>query len=96
VDLVDIFVREIMAIVGYSLLIAGVYKLFQIATELGEIKQLLRKARTVSPALSSVESPLADLHASDDASEYAAKLLRAVNAESQNPAMVPPAASEKR
>lgn len=93
------FLGEAVAIVGYVLLFAGVYKLFQIATDLGEIKQLLKdQARSAppSPALPVAFAPHADLQRSDDASEYAEKLLRAVNAESQRAVPESPVGPDSR
>ena len=84
-EIIGALLGEMAAIMGYVLMFAAVWKLFQIATELGEIKQLLsNQARSVppSPALAQALAPLANLRSSDDASEYAEKLLRAVNAES--------------
>ena len=84
-ELLGAFLSEIAAILGYVLLFAGVYKLFQITTELGEIKELLRnqaRSASPSPALAQALAPLTNMRSSDDASEYAEKLLRAVNAES--------------
>ena len=77
------FFGEIISIVAYVLLATGVYKLFQIVSLLGEIKELLgrRPAYEVTP-LSTASTPLAELRANDEAAEYAAKLLRAVNSES--------------
>lgn len=100
-DLLGAFFSELAAIIGYMLLSVAVYKLFQITTELGEIKELLKKqARSSVSALAPPEqdpisSPIADLHSSDDAAVYAEKLLRAVNAESHaSMHAVPPASNE--
>lgn len=85
-EIIGALLGEMAAIMGYVLLLAAVWKLFQIATELGEIKELLRnQARSVppSPALAHALAPLTDLRSADDASDYAEKLLRAVNAESR-------------
>ena len=50
-DLAGTFVREIITIAGYVMVFAAVCKLFQIATDLGEIKDLLkRRYPVVSPA----------------------------------------------
>ena len=69
------FLGEILAIAGYAMLFAAVYKLSQIGTELSEIKELLKAQRRnqeiVAPAVS----------AHDGADDYALNLLRAVNAE---------------
>jgi hypothetical protein len=93
VELLGAFLSEIVAFLGYVLLFAAVYKLFQITTELGEIKELLRsQARSgsplPSPAMAQALAPLTNLSSSDDASDYAEKLLRAVNAESRASAPV--------
>ena len=67
---------EILAIAGYAVLFAAVYKLFQISTDLGEIKDLLKGQRRNNELL---------VHAqpgNDGADEYARNLLRAVSAES--------------
>ena len=93
VGILSAFLGEVLAIVAYVVLFTGVYKLFQIATTLGEIKELLATRSHSSPA-SLVKSSPADYHASDDASEYAAKLLRAVSAESQPSATEPAATPE--
>ncbi len=88
-----------MAILGYTLLLGGVYKLVRIESELVAIKKLLEGQKAISP----VDSPkasaafAADLHATDDATEYAARLLQAVNAEAKSP-LAPnyPVRSEQR
>lgn len=102
-DFIEVFVREVMTIVGYALLFVSAYKLFQISSDLREIRQTLKdRLQWAPPANSPASSSLPDLHApdlhtSDDASAYAEKLLRAVNAESRVPVpAVPPAASEPR
>ena len=85
-DLIGVFVREIATIIAYALVFAGVYKLFQISTELTQIKELLkdRSRSTPSPVIPPTLGPAApDFHSTDDASEYAERLLRAVNAESR-------------
>jgi hypothetical protein len=99
VDFVGALVQEITVIASYALLIGGVYILFRISSDLGEIKQLLKdRARSAppSPALSSALAPLANLRSADDASDYAEKLLRAVNAESHPVPETSPAPSEPR
>lgn len=85
-EIIGALLNEMAVIIGYVLLFAAVWKLFQITTELGEIKELLRnKARSsapLSPSMAQALAPLTDLRSSDDASDYAERLLRAVNAES--------------
>jgi hypothetical protein len=86
VDLIGVFVREIATIVAYALVFAGVYKLFQISTDLTQIKELLkdRSRATPSPVAPPPLDPAgANFRTTDDAAEYAEKLLRAVNAESR-------------
>ncbi len=90
-EILGAILSDIAALTGYVLLFAVVYKLFQIGTELSEIKQILaNQSRAVPPlpAMAQALAPLADLRSSDDASDYAEKLLRAVNAESQTPVPV--------
>ena len=68
------FVTEIMTIIGYVMIFVGVYKLFQIASVLGEIKESLKSGQRGFAAPS---GPLA----SDPADAYAESLLRAVREE---------------
>jgi hypothetical protein len=75
-------ISEVMAIITYAVVVSGVYKLFQIATELQEIKKLLKDGAQAGQAVPAA-SPYAEIHPTDDATDYAAKLLRAVNAESR-------------
>jgi hypothetical protein len=102
VDFIEVFIREVLTIVGYALLFVSAYKLFQISSDLREIKQTLKNQvqptpAAISPAPSSLAGlHVSDPHASDDASAYAERLLRAVNAESQPVPAVPPASSERR
>jgi hypothetical protein len=80
------FFGELISILLYVILAVGVYKLFQVVTLLGEIKELLgRRPDGASFPLGSTplaSTPMADLRANDEAADYAAKLLRAVNSES--------------
>ena len=71
-------IGELVAIIGYALLCTAVYKLFQIANHLDEIKALLQKTGG-NPASEHGALPLDG----DSATEYARNLLRAVNAESR-------------
>ncbi len=76
---------ELISIVAFLLFATGVYKLFQIVNILGEIKDALgRRSNSYEAAPLSTSVPLADLRSSDEAADYAAKLLRAVNSESHN------------
>jgi hypothetical protein len=70
----------------------GVYKVFQIATDIREIKDLMASGRRVplgAAPFTPVGAPglapeiTKDLIAEDSAAAYAENLLRAVNAESQ-------------
>ncbi len=65
------FVSEIITIIGYVMVFLGVYKIFQISSTLGEIKELLKSQRGFA-------GPSGTL-ASDPAEAYAENLLRAVN-----------------
>ena len=73
------FVAEIMTIIGYVMIFAGIYKLFQIGSDLGEIKELLKSQRGFvgPPGTFGPPRPAA----SDPAEAYAENLLRAVNQE---------------
>jgi hypothetical protein len=93
VDFSGTIVNGLFAIVGYVVIFLGVYKVFQIATDIREIKDLIASRSrvplgTVTP-LTSVGAPgltpevTRDLIAEDSAAAYAEQLLRAVNAESQ-------------
>ena len=75
-DIARSLLGEILAIAGYAVLFAAVYKLFQISTDLGEIKELLKGQRRNNELLAHAEQ------ANDGADEYARNLLRAVSAES--------------
>jgi hypothetical protein len=91
VDLVRVFFGELLAIAGYALLFAGVYKMYQVCTVLGEIKELLKGQRRGEPVAreaapsAAASSHLASGHESSDdaAAEYARNLLRSLNAEAK-------------
>jgi len=72
------FVSEIITIIGYVMIFLGVYKIFQISSTLGEIKELLKNGQR-----GFVSSGPAGPLPSDPADEYAENLLRAVNHESR-------------
>lgn len=74
------FVAEIISIIGYAVLFVGVYKLFQIGSDLGEIKELLKSGQRNFAGPSEPSRPPVPLH-SDPADAYAENLLRAVNQE---------------
>ena len=86
-------VNGLLTIVGYVAIFLGVYKVFQIATDIREIKDLImNRSRIPSGAaapFTSVGAPgltsetTKDLIAEDSAAAYAEHLLRAVSAESQ-------------
>jgi hypothetical protein len=71
------FVAEIITIIGYVMIFVGVYKIFQISSTLGEIKELLKSQGGF------VSSGPAGPLPSDPADAYAENLLRAVNHESR-------------
>jgi len=98
VDFSGAIVNGLLTIVGYVVIFLGVYKVFQIATDIREIKDLIvSRSRIPSGAapFTSVGAPgltpeiAKDLIAEDSASAYAEHLLRAVNAESQRPESAP-------
>jgi len=68
------FVGELITIIGYVMIFVGVYKLFQIGSDLGEIKELLKSGQR---GIAAPSGPLP----SDPADAYAENLLRAVNQE---------------
>jgi hypothetical protein len=69
------FVGELITIIGYVMIFVGVYKIFQIHSTLGEIKELLKSGQR---GFAGASGPLP----SDPADAYAENLLRAVNQES--------------
>jgi hypothetical protein len=88
VDLAGAFFNGILTIIGYLVIFFGVYKVYHVATDIREIKELLvsgrRNAIPVAPAVSASFPGLApevakDLLAEDAATAYAQSLLRAVN-----------------
>ena len=97
-DFFGAFINGLLTTVGYVVIFLGVYKLFQIATDIREIKDLVASARRVSlgaAPLMPVGAPslapavTKDLIADDSAAAYAEHLLRAVNAESQRTESTP-------
>ena len=94
VDLSGAFVNGLLAIIGYVVIFAGVYKVHQIATDIREIKELVASARRTSVTATPLARGLApeittDLVADDSATAYAQSLLRAVTAESHGAASEP-------
>ena len=72
------FISELITIIGYVMIFLGVYKIFQISSTLGEIKELLKNGQRSFPGASGPSGMVA----SDPAEAYAENLLRAVNRES--------------
>jgi hypothetical protein len=83
VGILGAILGEVLSVITYTMVVAGVYKLFQIASELAEIKNLLKGGAQLTSPSSAAVTPYAEIEASDDASDYAAKLLRSINAESK-------------
>lgn len=91
-DFSGAIVNGLLTIVGYVAIFLGVYKVFQIATDIREIKDLIA-SRSRVPSAAAAFTPVGapgltpditkDLIAEDSAAAYAEHLLRAVNAESQ-------------
>ncbi|HTD45401.1 MAG TPA: hypothetical protein VK687_14530 [Bryobacteraceae bacterium] len=71
------FVGELITIIGYVMIFVGVYKIFQISSTLGEIKELLKSGQR---GIAGPSAPLGPLP-TDPADAYAENLLRAVNQE---------------
>jgi len=95
VDLSGAFVNGILTIIGYVVIFVGVYKVYQVATDIREIKELLvngRRNPLGAAPLASAGAPgfapdvTKDLLAEDSATAYAQSLLRAVNSESHGAA----------
>ena len=89
-DFFGAIVSGLLTTVSYVAIFLCVYKLFQIATDIREIKDLVANARRVpsgaAPFTSVVAHPLTpettkDLITDDSAAAYAEHLLRAVNSE---------------
>jgi len=90
VDFAGAFLNGILATIGYAVIFFGVYKVYQAAADIREIKELLASGRRnpipVAPVVSATVPGLApdvakDLLAEDSATAYAQSLLRAVNPE---------------
>lgn len=90
-DLSGALINGLLTVVGYTVIFLGVYKVFQIATDIREIKDMVAKARGNSvdftrptPVIARTVAPvIARDPIADDPSAYAEQLLRAVNADSQ-------------
>jgi hypothetical protein len=87
-EIIGSLIQEIITISIIAMLFAGVYKLFQVATDIREIKESLKNARRPESHFSAAV-PFARIASSeadaslDSATSYAENLLRAVNAESR-------------
>ena len=91
-DFSGAIVNGLLTIVGYIVIFLGVYKVFQIATDIREIKDLIASGRRGQLEALTPFTPVSapgltpditkDLIAEDSAAAYAEHLLRAVNAES--------------
>ena len=79
--MVQALMSTVMAIFFYALVIAAVWKLFQISTDLGEIKTLLANANRPAPAVKPVPAVVAPT-AGPISLESAEALLREVAEES--------------
>jgi hypothetical protein len=87
VDFLRALVGDTLSFAAYAALFAGVYKLFQVATALDEIKELLKSQRhdeflARGPAATAIAS--GEALSDEAAAEYAKNLLRAVNEEAQH------------
>ena len=92
-DLSGAFINGILTIIGYVVIFVGVYKVYQVATDIREIKELLVSSRrnplanVLTPGIPGLAPDVAkDLLAEDSATAYAQSLLRAVNSESHGAA----------
>jgi len=92
VDFFGAIVNGLLTTVAYVVIFFGVYKLYQIATDIHEIKDLVVSARRVpsgaapfTPVSAAILAPeiTRDPATEDSAADYAANLLRTVNAGSQ-------------
>ncbi len=88
-DLSGAFINGILTIIGYVVIFVGVYKVYQVATDIREIKELLvsrgnpLSAAPIAPAVPGLAPEVTkDLLGEDSATAYAQSLLRAVNSES--------------
>jgi hypothetical protein len=98
VDFSGAIVNGLLTIVGYIVIFLGVYKVFQIATDIREIKDLIA-SRSRLPSVAAPFTPggapgltpdiTKDLIGEESAAAYAEHLLRAVNAESQRAESAP-------
>jgi hypothetical protein len=84
VDLSGTLINGLLTIAAYIAIFFGVYKVFQIATDIRQIKELMASSRRGPLSVGAVTPSgiTKDLIAEDSAAAYAEQLLRAVNAES--------------
>lgn len=89
-DFFGAIINGLLTTVAYVVIFFGVYKLYQIATDIHEIKDLIssgRRAPATPVAFPPVGAPIltpevtSNLLGEDSAAAYAEHLLRAVNAE---------------
>ena len=89
-DFAGAFLNGILATIGYAVIFFGVYKVYQVAADIREIKDLMVSSRrnplpavpVVSATVPGLPPAVAkDLLAEDSATAYAQSLLRAVNPE---------------
>jgi hypothetical protein len=83
VDFFGAIISGLLTTVAYVVIVFGVYKLFQIANDVREIKELaMSSLRAPSLAVSKTSPAISrDLVAEDSAAAYAEHLLRAVKPE---------------
>ena len=91
-DISAAIVNGLLTTIAYLVIFLGVYKVFQIATDIREIKDLVASGRRASAGVvplaavsaSSLRPEIAkDLRAEDSADAYAEHLLRAVGGDSK-------------
>ncbi|MEQ1946363.1 MAG: hypothetical protein ABL995_04195 [Bryobacteraceae bacterium] len=92
-DLIGSLFQELITLAGYILVFAGVHKLYQIATDIREIKEAVNRARSQSsfavPATPGKSAPTVTARPDADgsfdaANSYAESLLRAVQAHGES------------
>jgi hypothetical protein len=81
----QVMIGGVLSIVFYSVVLAGLYKVFQITSELGEIKELLKDIKRNSESAPLLMAP----HAPD-------ALMRAVNHESYSDAPDPQPVGDRK
>ena len=83
-DLSGTLINGLLTIAAYIAIFLGVYKVFQIATDIRQIKEMVASSRRGPLSVGAITPSeiTKDLIAEDSAAAYAEQLLRAVNAES--------------